>query len=348
VVAGPTFTQKVVSGVKIDGDQDLGTITVERGRSISGRVLDAQGSPVAGARVAAGLLLTGSGSELHIPDESIGAQDTETDESGRFALSGFGPQVLTVVAGREGVGRSAPLRIPRGPESVEVDLVLAEVGALEGTLSRNGRPLGDTVMIANPVSAMKSNFFVITGPDGSFAFDLLPVGRYIVVPLIGGGGGKPKDVFARATTVTAGGRAKVKIDFTDGTGKLTVAVLTDDGAVVPFSQVVLLGATVDAPTMEAMRDGDFVGRMLAEGRVVPFYTRQAMGAPAQFDALVSGPYTACAVPYAVDPNDPNAMMALREQGEAAPMKCAHVTIDERAGPQALEVRVPVEWTRPKP
>jgi len=66
------------------------------------------------------------------------------------------------------------------------------------------------------------------------------------------------------------------------------------------------------------------------------------------EGLVAGPYTACASPYPGDPNDPAAMANMRERGETSPMKCAHVTIDERGELQSVEVRVPTAWTRPSP
>src|SRR5262249_34556288 len=64
-VSGPSFVQKTATAtVKANDTVDVGTITVERGRSISGRVLTADGAPVAGAKVMAGAQLLGNGSEL--------------------------------------------------------------------------------------------------------------------------------------------------------------------------------------------------------------------------------------------------------------------------------------------
>src|SRR5690606_4227067 len=116
VIAGPGFAQKLVPEVAIaeDRDTDVGTITVAPGRSIPGRVLDAGGAPVPGAKVAAGRILSGGGSELYLKDESVEAKDTETDALGRFSLEGFSPKMLTVVAGKDGVGRSESARIPAG------------------------------------------------------------------------------------------------------------------------------------------------------------------------------------------------------------------------------------------
>jgi hypothetical protein len=81
---------------------------------------------------------------------------------------------------------------------------------------QNGKPLGDTVVIANPVGATSSNFFVVTGPDGTFALDTLAPGAYVIYPMLGGGGGRPKDMYTRKVEVTAVARMKVEIDATPG------------------------------------------------------------------------------------------------------------------------------------
>ena len=44
---------------------------------------------------------------------------------------------------------------------------------VDGKVTRDGEPLADTVVIANPTGWSAPNFFVVTGPDGTFAFDSL-------------------------------------------------------------------------------------------------------------------------------------------------------------------------------
>src|SRR5690606_18611263 len=103
-------------------------------------------------------------------------------------MSGFGPQNLVIVAGKDGVGRARSVSVPRGPDGAVIDLVLEAVGGADGKVVRDGQPLPDTVVIANPLGAIGSNFFVVTGPDGSFAFDALSPGEYFIYPMMGGGG----------------------------------------------------------------------------------------------------------------------------------------------------------------
>src|SRR6185312_15205277 len=108
------------------------------------------------------------------------------------------------VAGKPGAGRSASIRLPASPASATVDLVLAPTTSLQCLITRAGRPLPDTVVIANPIGAIASNFFVTTGPDGTFALDALAPGAYIVYPMLGGGGNRPKDIYVRKVDVGLG------------------------------------------------------------------------------------------------------------------------------------------------
>ncbi len=214
-ISGLTFIHKLVAiDVADGGSRDLGIITVKRGRSISGRVFDVSGQPVAAATVAAGRLLTGDGHQLYIDSETVGSRTTETDDAGRFVIGGFPPTALTVMAGKDGVGRSQSVSIPSGPNSAEVDLVLAATGAVAGTVRMDGAPLADTIVIASPANGSAANFFVTTGPDGRFALDTLTPGRYAITPIIGGGGGKH---FLRVDLV-AGRRATVDLDVRTGSG----------------------------------------------------------------------------------------------------------------------------------
>lgn len=336
-ITGATFVRKTVPfDVAPDDTADLGTITVAAGRSVSGRVLDLNGMPVAGAKVAAGRLISGSGTELNIPEEGFDVQETTTDEDGRFGLAGFSPAPVTLVAGKDDVGRSVSVMVPRGPSSATVELVLQPTGALDGVVTARGAPVADTAVIASPIGASRSNFFTITGPDGSFALDQLTGGRYMVYPLIGGGGSRPKDLYIRVVDVSAGARARAEIDASPGDLTLDVSAKDDAGNPVELAQVGLIRATVDAPTMEAMRDAAWLAPQLSAGGTTPLHLRQIRGAPAKFEGVLAGHYTACVTPFPPSGVDPDA-------AEEAPMKCVGVDLP---GPTTLEVVVPAAWVQP--
>ncbi|KAB2888890.1 MAG: carboxypeptidase regulatory-like domain-containing protein, partial [Kofleriaceae bacterium] len=340
-VSGPTFIRKLVAiEVEDGGSKDVGTITVKRGRSISGRVLDASGVPVAAATVAAGLLLTGDGQKLYLDGESVGAQETKTDDQGHFLMSGFPPASITVTAAKDGVGRSQSLSIPSGPSSAEVDLVLAATGSVSGTARLDGAPLAETIVIASPANGSSSNFFVTTGPDGSFALDTLTPGLYAITPIIGGSG----DKHFRRVDLVAGQRAQVDIDATTGPGAVEITVKTDAGDPVAAAQVAVIGLSVDAPNMAALRYGALLPSLPPDGPPVPFYTRKAIGVPARVDRMRPGAYTACAVPLPGDPRDPSVAQQLQERLNSLPMTCTPVTIG--GGEKKLTITVPAAWTQP--
>jgi hypothetical protein len=327
---------------------DLGTITVKRSRSVGGRVLDSAGAPVPGAMVVAGSLLTGDGTKLFIEDESLGAQTTETDADGRFVMSGFGEGPITVIAGREGIDRTGAVRIPPGPSSAEVDLVLAATGAVEGKVTRDGQPVPDTVVIANPIGATGQNFFVVTGSDGSYALDTLTAGSYQLYPMIGGGGPRPKDMYFRAVEVEAGQRAHADVAITTGPANLEVSVATEAGDPVAAAQIFVAGIAVDAPNLSMLRDGHWLTLVQAAAdQPIPVYMRTAVGAPATVEGMRPGTCTACAVPLPMNPNNPVAARQLQETMEQLPMKCVSVEVTADPPANRVEIRVPAEWTQPK-
>jgi hypothetical protein len=286
--------------------------------------------------------LTGGGAELYIADESLGAKTVETDADGRYVLTGFGRGAITLVAGKDGVGRAPSVRVPGGEGGAVLDLVLQPTGALSGTVTREGKPLAETVIIANPIAASGSNFFVVTGPDGSFALSALAGGEYVVSAMIGGGGPRPKDLFMRRVKVTPGAEAKVAIDATPGSVAVTVTPMTDEGGPVPAAQVMLAMGTFEFATAGAMRDGEGVARLFPQEATVTLFLRTALGGkPAVMEKVAPGTYTACVVPMPVDPSSPRAMP---EDPDALPMRCVPVEVKAGGEGPKVEVKVPKAWT----
>jgi RNA polymerase sigma factor (sigma-70 family) len=325
-ISGPGFVQLRKEVTITEGKAtDLGTVTLATGRSIAGRVLDANGAPVAKATVAAGALLTGGGSELYIKDESINAKDTETDDNGRFVLDGFPPAAITLVAGKDGIGRSATVRVPPSTDSATLDLVLAPTTGVAGKVTRDGAPLADTVVIATPVGASAQNFFVVTGPDGTFALDALAPGAYVVFPMLGSGGNRPKDMYVRRVDVVLGKRAEVTIDTKPGTGSLAVSVKTDKGAPVAMAQVIAIAAAITPQTPDELRDGT---QIPFGEEVVPVYVRGAMGGTTEIEGMRPGTHTVCAIIGGGPMAEPSAQV----------MKCAQVKVT--AGKATVSVSVP--------
>jgi RNA polymerase sigma factor (sigma-70 family) len=327
-VAGPGFvtTSKQVT-IAEGKDTDAGTITVNPGRSISGRVLDENGAPVAHATVAAGALLTGGGADLYMKTESIAAKDTETDDQGRFVLEGFPPASLTVLAGKANAGRSPSIQLPASPDSATLDLVLAATSSLHGKITRDGQPLGDTVVIANPIGAMSSNFFVTTGPDGTFVLDALAPGSYVVYPMLGGGGNGPKDVYLRRTEVALGKTTTIEIDATPGPVTLALSAKTEAGVPLPMAGLLAIQLSINPQTAQELRDGTLLP---ASDQIIPMNMRRIVGGAATIEGMRPGAHTLCAAL-----GDPRLVSSLK-------IKCTQVTLTA-APKQTSTIVVPAAW-----
>ncbi len=340
-VSGPDFAQKTLQ-VSIDVKSDLGTINVKRGRSISGRVLDESGVPVSGVQVVAGSILTGDGKKLFIEDESMNAKSTQSDEQGWYSLSGFGDASITIVCGNDAGGRSESIRLPPGNTSALVDLVLRETGSLSGVVTKNGVPVAETVVIANPAGANASNFFVVTGADGSYEFESLSPGEYGVYPMIGGGGMRPKDMFLRVAEVVTGAPSTLDIHIETGTGSVEISVVTSDGKAVPMAALFVIAAKVRGATMDALRDGSLMLQFRGRETPVAAYIRMVMEGAVTISDLSVGELSVCVQPLPVDPSNPMGAMALRGKMGTLPMKCESVVVGEGER-KKISVEVPAEW-----
>jgi RNA polymerase sigma factor (sigma-70 family) len=286
IVTGPTFATKELENVQLEegAGKDLGTITVKRGRSISGRVLAPDGTPVAEAQVVAAAWMSGGGTKLFIRDESGPAQQTTSDADGRFTLSGFEPGKLVLVAERTGVGRSSTISVPPQPLSAQVDLVLRETGSLEGKVTRDGQPFADTVVIT-AARGTAANFFVMTGPDGRYALDTLAPGPQTVLAFVN----RRKDMVTRAVTVEAGRRASADLEVRTGPITLSVRVQGSDGQ--PASGEVMV---VSPPFPVAANETVAVVReRFAPVEPTTVYLRGGKGA-AEVEGLPAGLYQICA------------------------------------------------------
>ncbi len=331
-VAGPGFVTSTKQVTIAEGkDTDAGTLTVNAGRSISGRVLDEHGVPVAKATVAAGALLTGGGAELYMKNESIAAKDTETDAQGRFVLSGFPPGSLTVVAGKANAGRSASVQLPISSESLTLDLVLGATSGLEGKLTRNGQLLGDTVIIASPIGAMWSSFFVTTGPDGTFVLDALAPGSYILYPMLGRGGKGPGALYMRRAEVVLGAKTKIEIDATPGPVMLAVSVKTDKGTPLPMGLVGVIQLSINPQTAEELRDGTHIP---IGDQIVAMHSGGIREGAGSIEGLRPGTQTLCAML-----GDPRIASSVK-------LKCTPVKLTA-AAKQTASLVVPDAWLEAK-
>lgn len=145
-------------------------IALEPGMTVSGRVSDASGLPVAGA----GLFLN----VLPGPDELEAAALAHSDATGRFAIDCVPSTGATLFATAEGFAPGTANLLPGTPR--EVLLVLAKAAALEGTVRLAGQPIpGQTVRLRAAAGGVVPPSRT-TSLTGSYRYPDLAPGEVIV------------------------------------------------------------------------------------------------------------------------------------------------------------------------
>lgn len=140
---------------------------------ITGRVIDAAGKPVGGA------LVTGY-SQL---SSGLGGSSTSTDREGKFQLSGLAGPPFRVQAEATHLGATEVRGVAAGGS---VELVLAGAGRVEGSVTDGTGAVEELRLSLSPTNDHVGGTFgrarsaALLSPDGSFAFDEVPAGRYRV------------------------------------------------------------------------------------------------------------------------------------------------------------------------
>ncbi len=339
VITGPRITRLLSAPITVTSgaEVDAGTITLTRGRSVRGIVTDGADRPVVGAKVMAGSVLVGDGQKLGgLPSPGLPVKTTESADDGSYEIAGLGPGALSIVADAD-VGRSLVLPIAAGAGDAVVALHLLPTGALEGKVSKAGAAVAGALVTAQQHKVPAGRFVVSAGSDGSFRFDRLAPGEYLVsaVELAGVGGAGME---SQRVTVTAG--ASARADFTLEAGGVTVKLrLRRAGdAKVDSAIVVLVGGRVRARTAAeleqqvAARSGGAVYQSMLLG---------TGGDPVVEIAHVRpGDYSACVVLIAGSLMDPKVAEQLTRSPDTLPVTCVARPVPASPATQELELALP--------
>jgi len=220
-IKGVGFPPKELSKLAITAgrDIDLGTITLDRGQTIRGRVLDSLGAPVPGATVTVhhhGAYSYMSAAEL----SADGSAMTKSDAAGNFTLTGFEANETTRIVAQHPTKGSSGER-PVDPRTTSIDLILRSTGAIDGTIE------GFTYLAT--VSRVDDRAYsAVCDVDrlNHFSCEDLEPGAYVV--FFDGEPGLPKRV-----NVRAGERAQITLV----TSRVSIAAVFDLTA--PCSKITL-------------------------------------------------------------------------------------------------------------
>ncbi len=339
-VRGPDFAELVKRDVEVTAGKvtDLGTLTVKEGRRVTGRVVDAGGAPVEGAKVMVGEILFsqgsgGGGSGDQTIGDMMGVRSARTGADGRFTIVGATEKGGSVIAEHDR-GRSDTVPVSAGKDHVtDVTLTLRGFGSVHGKVTMEGQPVGNAQIMASSMTSTGHIVVVTSSGDGEFAIDKLPAGKHKL-------SASRMENFqmttaAREVTVIEGQRAEVEIDIPVGKVTLTVEVKGRPDSKPDAAQVFLFRGAIAARNAKEITDrflaGDAAGMGFWLGGETAFPT---------FAKLVAGGYTVCTLPINGSLADMQFQRRLQENMEHLLVYCEAVTITEAPDQQRHVAVVP--------
>lgn len=174
---------------------ELAPIELDEAGAIEGRVVDAAGVPVSGARVGIGFV------PAFLPAGPVSSEIEQTDSEGRFSLSGVPVGRVKLSAYAAGFGRGAldgvEVRPSEATEGVEIQLHGGEVeqgsealASLAVTLGERGRDAGIEVVIMDVANRSEAERAGLRAGDVVVAVDGVPVDAMLEARrLLGGSDG---------------------------------------------------------------------------------------------------------------------------------------------------------------
>ena len=344
---GLEFAELIQHDVKIEPGKttDLGTVTVTRGRKLTGKVVDKAGAPVAGARVRAGRMLISmadAGDQTDGIDTISGIRSTVSDQDGGFTLVGLAPNATNVMADHPDRGRSLAAAIPEGEaDPPAVTLALQGFGSITGKVTRKGQPVADITIGESSKGGGAQGQFTKTGSDGSFTLAKVPEGPHVINAM------QQALMSMKSTSVTvqvtAGKQTTANVEIPQGDVTLAVQVKPSAGQRVDAAQIFLFAGSVTVSTGKQLIDGIFQSSVqgtkfwLGAGKPIP-----------EFAELVAGDYSICALPITGDMTDMQFRQRLQENMQSLKVLCkaAHVTPSPQS--QAFEIELPAMTPLPAP
>lgn len=346
-VMGPEFAQLTKSDIKLEAGKttDIGTLTPMRGRRLTGRVVDASGTPVAGATVTVGKTLfsmEGAGDQLANLQEMTGSRIATTDQNGDFVIIGIAKLHAYAGAEHPDKGRSTPIDIAEGSDDpAPVTLALRGFGSITGKVTSKGEPQGGVTITDTLKGSVAQVSIARTNDDGTFTLSKVSEGTHVLNAM------EMKGMSANSTSatvdVTAGQTANVAIDIPVGTITVTVTVKALAGAKLDAAQVFLLRGSVAVQTAKQLNDTFGSGGMAG----MKFWFGDGKPQPT-FDEVVPNEYSVCGIPITGNMMDPTFAQRLQEHVDLLKVYCKPLHVGASPVQQALELDLPAMAPLPDP
>ncbi len=340
-VRGPEFAVLTKRDVTVAPGKptDIGTLTLVRGRKVVGRVVDASGAAVAGAKVKSGDILysmQGAEDQLDGLEEMSGIRSAMTDHDGRFTLIGVGKKATNVMADHAEHGRSNAAVIADGTDDpAPITLTLRGYGQVVGKVMSQGKPVGGATITASPKGGGSQMQIVQSEPDGSFTLSKVAEGTVVLSAMQQNMMSMSLKSTSTNVVVTARKQTKVTIDIPVGSIVLTVQVKPLPNQKVDSAQVFLFRGVVAVKFAKEVNEAFLAGGVqgmkfwLGEGKPMP-----------EFDELVAGDYSICTIPIAGDLNDTKLQQRMQQHMDALAVHCKQVKVTASPTKQTVVHDVP--------
>jgi protocatechuate 3,4-dioxygenase beta subunit len=336
---GPEFAQLVKHDVKIEPGKptDLGTVTVVRGRRLAGKVVDATGRPVAGAKVKlAEMLFSMQGNEEQMEsfEDMSGVRSAVSDQDGEFLIIGVPTKATSAMADEPNHGRSLAVAIPEGTDDPPpVTLALRGFGSISGKVTQRGQPQPGVMIGESSKGGASQVSFGKTDDAGNFTMPKVPEGTHILQAM------QSKMMSMKSTSVTvqvtAGKDTKITIDIPVGQITLAIQVKPLANNKVDAAQVFLFSGLVAPVNAKQLTDSFLQGG--AQG--MKFWFGEGKPIP-EFDELVPGEYSVCTIPITGTFSDPAFQQRLQENMTALKVYCKPVKVTAAPTKQSIVHEVP--------
>nr|MBA3538584.1 carboxypeptidase regulatory-like domain-containing protein [Deltaproteobacteria bacterium] len=346
---GVEFAEHIKHDVKIEPGKttDLGTVTVIRGRRLTGKVIDGKGAPVAGAKVRVAEMLfslDGADEQMQNIEQQQGIRSGVTDQAGDFTIIGVPAKATNVAADHPERGRSSAVAVPASVEDpAPITLTLRGYGSLAGKVTMKGAPQsGVTISVAAKAGGAQATFAQTDG-EGNFAVAKVPEGKTVISAMQQKSMGMSFKSTSAEVTVVAGKQTTVTIDIPIGAIALTVAIKPLPDHKVDAAQVFLFKGSVGMTSAKQLMDGFLGGTVqgmkfwLGEGKPVP-----------EFEELVPGDYSVCTIPLSGNLEDPTFQARLQQNMDALKVYCKAVVVKPSPAKQAMTHEVPTMLPLPTP
>ncbi len=285
---------------------DLGKISLRAAvRHLRGRVVDAAGIPVVGARIELGPDPLYADGRFHF-DSAWPGRTRRSGRDGYFDVDAA-RGVATLRAAHDR-GASEAIAIPEDAGDLErITLTLRPYGSLGGVVRDEAGVVPLVSLTATSASAPHVTYTTIAGADGAFMFEHLPEGAYLLAPVAEAYVG-PEPIHVE---VVAGGLRRAEVSWPGGGTSLAISLTCPQCRPGSIATLALFEGTLNVHSLQELTS-------TAQGSVASQIAK--VGGRSTIYGVRAGEYSICAVPWTL--GRPLSM----PPAEAQPVYCAPVTV----------------------